>query len=213
MDFTGKGLGIDGQDAISGALTLNLGVLRITPDGLEALLDIRHPVLMNGEMIRRIVGLRLEDLGIRVETASYKAPLHVPEQSRIVSSLLKVYHEVTGNEPRAIAIGGGTYSRSMDNWRGLRLHAAGPSGPGAPGGRAYGAGPFAAAHARLCARHCGAGGLTMIQIYLYKRSLMSRRPSAGLRSAGFPRRRWTFPARGWGGGSWKPWKGRWGWMR
>ena len=115
MDFTGKGLGIDGQDAISGALTLNLGVLRITPDGLEALLDIRHPVLMNGEMIRRIVGLRLEDLGIRVETASYKAPLHVPEQSRIVSSLLKVYHEVPGNEPRAIAIGGGTYSRSMDN--------------------------------------------------------------------------------------------------
>ncbi len=127
LDYTGKGLGVDGGDGISGALTLNLGVLRITETSAMALLDIRHPVLMNGEMIAKILGLRLKDAGIAVEIASYKAPLHVPKESEIVRQLLSVYHDVTGLEPYTIAIGGGTYSRSMDN-----CVAFGTTFPGAP---------------------------------------------------------------------------------
>lgn len=115
MEYTGKGLGVDGSDAISGALTLNLGVLRVDEERAMAVLDIRHPALMNGEMIARIIAMRLADADINVETIEYKAPLHVPEDSFIVRSLLEVYQDVTGLKPYTIAIGGGTYSRSMDN--------------------------------------------------------------------------------------------------
>lgn len=115
LDYSGKGFGVDGSDTISGPLTMNLGILRIDEGNAMAMLDIRHPVLMNGEMIAKILGMRVKDAGIHVEIAEYKAPLHVPAESFIVRSLLDVYHEVTGNEPYTIAIGGGTYSRSMDN--------------------------------------------------------------------------------------------------
>lgn len=115
MDYTGKGLGVDGSDTISGALTMNLGILRIDEECAMAMLDIRHPALMNGEMIAKIIGMRLADAGITVEVAEYKAPLHVPADSFIVRSLLEVYQDVTGLAPYTIAIGGGTYSRSMDN--------------------------------------------------------------------------------------------------
>ncbi|MCL1796597.1 MAG: Sapep family Mn(2+)-dependent dipeptidase [Clostridia bacterium] len=113
--YDGAGLGIDGSDAISGSLTLNLGVLRIADGRLHAMIDIRHPVLMSAEMIAKIIGMRLRDVNISVDVAQQKAPLHVPEESFIVQSLLFVYHRLTGCEPYTIAIGGGTYSRSMEN--------------------------------------------------------------------------------------------------
>ena len=115
LDPSGKGLGVDGCDTISGPLTLNLGVLRVKPGSAMALLDIRHPVLMSGEMVKKIIAMRLQEAGVTVETAQYKAPLHVPAESKIVRSLLTVYTEATGEEGYTIAIGGGTYSRSMDN--------------------------------------------------------------------------------------------------
>lgn len=115
LDSSGKGLGIDGSDTISGALTMNLGILRITPESATAALDIRHPVLMNGEMIAKILGMQVAESGLSVTDMHRKDPLHVPAESFIVRSLLEVYQDVTGLEPYTIAIGGGTYSRSMDN--------------------------------------------------------------------------------------------------
>ncbi|MCL1964780.1 MAG: dipeptidase PepV [Firmicutes bacterium] len=115
LDPSGKGLGVDGRDALSGPLTINLGVLHVTPGSAMAVLDIRYPVLMDGEMIAKIIGMRLKDAGITVDVSQWKAPLHVPAQSEIVTRLLSVYAEVTGLSPYTIAIGGGTYARSMDN--------------------------------------------------------------------------------------------------
>ena len=115
LDSTGKGLGVDGSDTISGPLTLNLGVLCVENGEGMALLDIRHPVLMNAEMIAKIIGIRVKEAGLKTSIVIMKAPLHVPAESEIVRSLLAVYAEVTGNEAYTISIGGGTYSRSMDN--------------------------------------------------------------------------------------------------
>ncbi len=112
--YSGKGFGIDGSDAISGALTMNLGVLRVADGKGSAVLDIRHPVLMDAQMIAKLLGMKVKDAGITVEINEAKAPLHVPADSKIVSSLLSVYEEITGKPGYTIAIGGGTYARSMD---------------------------------------------------------------------------------------------------
>lgn len=115
MTYDGAGLGVDVKDSVSGPLTMNLGILRITPEGMTATLDIRYPVLANAKMIAKIIGLRLSEAGISAELTSDSEPMHVPADSFIVRELLKVYHEITGNESYPVAIGGGTYSREMNN--------------------------------------------------------------------------------------------------
>lgn len=127
LSYTGEGLGVDGSDTISGPLTLNLGILRVENGEATAVIDIRHPVLMSGEMIAKIIGMQVAGAGIRVEAIADKAPLHVPKESEIVSALLSVYHEVTGLEPYTIAIGGGSYARSMERCVGF-----GTTFPGMP---------------------------------------------------------------------------------
>lgn len=115
LDYTGKGFGIDGADSVSGPLTLNLGVLHIAGGRAEAMIDIRHPVLMSADAIVKMIGMRVAEAGIKIEVNTAKNPLHVPKESKIVRELLSVYHEVTGLPAYTIAIGGGTYSRSMDH--------------------------------------------------------------------------------------------------
>ena len=115
MTYDGAGLGVDVKDGISGELTLNLGVVRMTPDHFSATLDIRYPVLANAKMIARIIGMRLAEAGVTATLTGDSEPLHVPADSFIVRELLKVYSEITGKESYPVAIGGGTYSREMVN--------------------------------------------------------------------------------------------------
>ena len=115
VTYDGAGLGVDVKDGISGELTLNLGVVRMTPDHFSATLDIRYPVLASAKMIARIIGMRLAEAGVTATLTGDSEPLHVPADSFIVRELLKVYHEITGKESYPVAIGGGTYSREMVN--------------------------------------------------------------------------------------------------
>ena len=115
VTYDGAGLGVDVKDGISGELTMNLGVVRMTPDHFSATLDIRYPVLANAKMIARIIGMRLAEAGVTATLTGDSEPLHVPADSFIVRELLKVYHEITGKESYPVAIGGGTYSREMVN--------------------------------------------------------------------------------------------------
>ena len=115
MESDGKSLGIAGSDDLSGPLTLNLGLLRLSEGRLRVALNIRFPVLFDGDRIASLIGLNVREAGLRVTDVSISPPLHVPASSFIVSSLLKVYRETTGLDAYTIAIGGGTYSRTMDN--------------------------------------------------------------------------------------------------
>ncbi|MGI6173340.1 MAG: dipeptidase PepV [Christensenellales bacterium] len=110
----GKSLGIAISDEESGALTCNLGILRYDGNELSAQLDNRYPIsaceeTMCGQAVMTLSGK------MSVRRVSGHPPLHVPKDSEIVQGLLEVYHEVTGLEAYPIAIGGGTYSRTMPN--------------------------------------------------------------------------------------------------
>ena len=107
----GAGLGAKVEDGMSGPLTCNLGIIRVEQGQVYARLDIRYPLLTNTQMLEKVIALHLP--GIQVKEARFKAPHFVPEQSELVQSLLDAYHEVTGREKKTIAIGGGTYARSL----------------------------------------------------------------------------------------------------
>lgn len=115
MDYTGKQLGIACEDALSGALTCSLGILRYDGNEISAMLDIRYPLCGDEALMLGQAAKRVSPAGMSVCCQSSHTPLHVPAESRIVQGLLKVYHEVTGLDAYTIAIGGGTYSRLMPN--------------------------------------------------------------------------------------------------
>lgn len=111
FDYSGKGLGIQSEDTISGPLTCNLGIIRSDGQTLKINLDIRYPILLDGHRLKNIIADYLP--GFNVVESSFKEPHYVPESSVLVQSLLDAYHQVTGLEKKALAIGGGTYGRML----------------------------------------------------------------------------------------------------
>lgn len=113
LEYDGTSLNIAVSDKLSGALTLNLGILRADEQSVEAAIDIRYPVMASPEAILKSIAAAVQTSGLTVSESAFKQPHHVPESSILVQSLLDAYHEVTGRPRQAIAIGGGTYARCL----------------------------------------------------------------------------------------------------
>lgn len=119
-DFTGRGLGLDQADALSGPLTLAFTRLALTDTGLEGRFDSRTPLCGTDDTVRRPAEAALARAGFTV-TGEIDPPHHVPAEDPFLQVLAKCYEQYTGQQSRCMAIGGGTY-----------VH-------GIPGGVAFGA--------------------------------------------------------------------------
>lgn len=109
-DHDGKAVGIAMEDADSGALTLNFGVLSMDEHSVTACFDSRVPVCANKENVFDVVKSALEREGFALDENAAMIPAHhVPKDSPIVKTLLAIYEEYTGEKGEALAIGGGTY--------------------------------------------------------------------------------------------------------
>ncbi len=125
MTSDGAGLGIAVSDVASGALTCSLDIISCDGGDVTAHFDIRYPVMMSEESLMRVVKMELPDM--RLFCDGSHGPHHVSERSELVQGLLEVYHEVTGLEKKALAIGGGTYARTMEE--GVAFGATFPNDP------------------------------------------------------------------------------------
>ena len=109
----GANLGIAGSDAVSGKLTINLGLLSAKKGKLNVTFDCRFPVFFNDRTISETVAKRLAPAGFVLEPAHASQPHHVPESSELVVKLMDVYNTITGADAKPFAIGGGTYARHL----------------------------------------------------------------------------------------------------
>lgn len=109
----GVGLGIAGSDAVSGRLTINLGLLSAGEGKISVTFDCRYPVFFSDETIGVTVQKRLAPAGFVMEPQHASHPHHVPESSELVKKLMDVYNGITGEQARPFAIGGGTYARHL----------------------------------------------------------------------------------------------------
>ena len=127
MGIYGEKMDLDISDE-SGRLTMNIGTAR-TKDGVITMqMDIRHPISWTCETIRDLVQSQLEPYGIRVTDISIARALFMDLKSELVTTLLGVYREITGDlESKPLAIGGGSYARAIPNAIGF-----GPVLPGRP---------------------------------------------------------------------------------
>ena len=121
----GKSFGLAARDDVSGALTLNAGMIETRGDLLVLTLDIRYPVTAVTDRILGILREKAKEGGFSARVLKHQPPLHQPRDSLPVTKLLKVYREATGDQSPPVAIGGGTYARRMPN-----IVAFGPYRPG-----------------------------------------------------------------------------------
>lgn len=114
-EYDGAKLGIRFSDEISGALTCNLGILKCENGHMRAMLDIRYPISAKPEELVANIAAAAAAFDIKTSMRSDSKPLYVPEEHFVVQGLLRAYERVSGQKGYTIAIGGGTYARSMAN--------------------------------------------------------------------------------------------------
>jgi len=128
-DTSGEALGIACRDDVTGALTVNVGLLRFDRETDEAYfqLNIRFPSCGDGEAIMSIVRGHVEKFGFVLTAPSFKTPHQVPADHPMIRTLQRVYREETGNEATLLSTGGGTYASKLPG-----CVAFGPLFPGEP---------------------------------------------------------------------------------
>ena len=102
------------------------GIVKTQDGVISCTIDIRVPVTLKPDEVRKLCEDKLEDENGRIEILDIGDGLFFPRESPLVEALYKAYVDVTGdtaNEP--MVIGGGTYAKSMPN-----IVAFGPIFPG-----------------------------------------------------------------------------------
>jgi succinyl-diaminopimelate desuccinylase len=127
METDGKSLGLACSDPVSGALTLNVGVILGADQELRVRIDIRYPISARADDLLEILRRQVGGRGLGLECIRITEPLYVALDDPLVTALLRVYEAQTGLEGKPLAIGGRTYASAMPH-----VVAFGPLFPGEP---------------------------------------------------------------------------------
>ncbi|MBM7566153.1 M20 family metallopeptidase [Paenibacillus sacheonensis] len=124
----GESLGIACSDPVHGRLTVNLAQVSLNAEESRVILNIRVPVVFDGEELVSQLRNRLQADGIRLTVQSWLPPLYVPPEHPLIRKLNRAYETVTGESAGLLSIGGGTYARKLQG-RGVAFGAGFPGGP------------------------------------------------------------------------------------
>jgi succinyl-diaminopimelate desuccinylase len=114
QDSRGKHLGVAYSDEISGEITINVGkMLYQQAKGGMLGLNLRYPVTNNMEKTKEKIEAIIKEKNFSLAHFSDSKPHHVDENNELIQILKKVYEEQTGEKAELLAIGGGTYARSL----------------------------------------------------------------------------------------------------
>lgn len=108
----GSGMGIAESDSVSGALTTNIGTVRLVDGEIVFDIDVRYPINGDRDKIREKMQKSFGNSS-KIDINFYHDPLYVPKDSALVYALLSAYNEITGDTAQPISIGGATYARAM----------------------------------------------------------------------------------------------------
>lgn len=132
----------------SGDICVNIGMIELADTFGRLIIDVRYPVTENSEKILSCFRAVLDEASTSISVMSHLLPLHIGKHSAQMTALLKIYEsyleqfecddrnnplylKFTQGPVQPIAIGGGTYARSMPNiipfgpylpWENATLH-------------------------------------------------------------------------------------------
>lgn len=114
--YDGKGLGCKCSDKDSGDLTVNVGVAECKEGMLRCSVNLRYPVTYTFEEIAQNIRKIAAEETLQVKWGVCMDPVFFERESRLVTTLMEVYRECTGDrESEPIALGGATYARAIPN--------------------------------------------------------------------------------------------------
>ncbi|MDY3618302.1 Sapep family Mn(2+)-dependent dipeptidase [Agathobaculum sp.] len=116
-DYTGERFGCAMRDAASGALTFNVGAVRMDAAGAVTLeCDLRYPASVSYETVRDLTAAGAVKNGFVYHEVDRLPPVYHERSSPLVTALLDAYREVTGDtDSQPLSIGGATYARALPN--------------------------------------------------------------------------------------------------
>ena len=116
FELNGKALGCGFSDDISGDLIFNVGKVNTDDEAARLTINIRYPVKMNEDAVYEAMMPVLDKYSFGVVKLDHQQPIYIPEDDKLIVTLMDVYRKHTGDtESRPLVIGGGTYARSMPN--------------------------------------------------------------------------------------------------
>ena len=113
----GEGIGIEGADDVSGALSLNLGVIQTVDRHVLFTLNVRYPVTWKGTDLRKRCEKKLAEIGggCRLASMEDSPSLYFALDHPMVKAICEVHEEETGEKKEPGVMGGGTYARAIPN--------------------------------------------------------------------------------------------------
>lgn len=108
-ESNGKGVNLEIKDTKSGALTCAFSVFAMENGKAAGKCDIRFPVSTSVPEVKERIAAALAKEGFVLTASRGSEPHETPEEGAFVQTLLRTYHEETGNDAYCVAIGGGTY--------------------------------------------------------------------------------------------------------
>ena len=101
-------LGLKDLKDETGNLTMSPDIISFESGKINVSVDFRYPSLLDGDKL-------IEALKViaPVEVLSHQKPLFNDKNGFLVTTLLKIYNEETGENEKPLAIGGGTYARAL----------------------------------------------------------------------------------------------------
>lgn len=118
-DWQGKPLGIAKEGAYMGFLTMSTGIVDIEDGKAKIVIDIRYPNDSDPKQIFEGFKKTAKALDYALEPVMVKdsKPLFVDPNSTLVTTLMDVYREYSGDTFHpAKTMGGGTYARKLPNF-------------------------------------------------------------------------------------------------
>ena len=115
MEWNGQSFGVTMSDELSGDFTMNMGVIEADANRVEVKTNYRYPVTHKFEECGPAIEQAFADAGFEISHILHKAAIYMPADSELVTKLLKVYSDYTGDHSGPKCIGGGTYAKMIPN--------------------------------------------------------------------------------------------------
>ena len=110
LDVHGEKLGMLPLKDDETDTSVNIGVIKKEGDYILASVDMRFPITRTVDDCKKVLE-NIEPLEIK----NMINPLYFEKDSPMIKAMLKAYRDVTGDDGDMIAIGGGTYAKSIKN--------------------------------------------------------------------------------------------------
>ncbi len=115
MTYNGENFGIGLEDDYN-KLVLNLGLIDVNEDEGSVVINIRYPITVKESLVRIGIENTVESGGLDIEGWRHVEPLFFEPTHPLVTTLMDVYKNHTGDQnAKPLTIGGGTYARSIPN--------------------------------------------------------------------------------------------------